>query len=64
MEREDIVLADADPTLPFNLHVQALSDVTYTDAAGKVRKGRGVLEQLVIGPHGPSGFTGLLDMAK
>ena len=34
------------------------------DAAGKVRKGRGVLEQLVIGPHGPSGFTGMMDMAK
>jgi hypothetical protein len=64
VEREDIVLAETDPTLPFNLHVQALSDVVFTDAAGKVRKGRGVLEQLVIGPHGPSGFTGMMDMAK
>lgn len=64
VEREDIVLAEADPTLPFNLHVQALADVAYTDASGKVRKGRGVLEQLVIGPHGPSGFTGLMDMAR
>ena len=64
VEREDIVLADADPTLPFNLHVQALSDVIYTDAEGQVRKGRGVLEQLVMGPHRPSGFESILDMAK
>jgi hypothetical protein len=27
------------------------------------RTGLGVLEQLVVGPHGPSGFTGLLDGA-
>jgi hypothetical protein len=64
VEREDIVLKDADPKLPFNLHVQALSVVTYTDASGKVRKGRGVLEQLVMGPHSPSGFTEILDFAK
>lgn len=63
VEREDIVLKDADPTLPFNLHVQALSNVVFTDANGKVRKGRGVLEQLVIGPHKPSGFTSMMDFA-
>ena len=27
------------------------------------RTGLGVLEQLVVGPHNPSGFTGLLDGA-
>jgi len=64
VEREDIVLADANPQLPHNLHVQALANVTFTDASGKVRKGRGVLEQLVIGPHGPSGFEAMLDFAK
>ena len=64
VEREDIVLADVDPTLPWNLHVQALSEVIYTDADGGVRKGRGVLEQLVMGPHKPSGFADILDMAK
>ncbi|MFZ5670189.1 MAG: hypothetical protein ACOY4K_11895 [Pseudomonadota bacterium] len=63
VEREDIVLADCDPTLPFNLHVQALSEVAFTAPDGTTRTGRGVLEQLVIGPHAPSGFTGLLDMA-
>lgn len=64
VEREDIVLAEADPRQPFNLHVQALSEVTYTDAEGTVRKGRGVLEQLVMGPHQPSGFSDIMDMAK
>ncbi|MFN3857953.1 MAG: hypothetical protein ACK4RV_09380 [Caulobacter sp.] len=63
VEREDIVLADVDPKMPFNLHVQALSEVTYTNADGSVLKGRGVLEQLVIGPHRPSGFNSMLDMA-
>ncbi|MDP1966037.1 MAG: hypothetical protein Q8K93_28005, partial [Reyranella sp.] len=61
VEREDIVLADVDPKLPWNLHVQALSEVTYTDAAGRIRKGRGALEQLAIGPHAPSGFKDMLD---
>jgi len=64
LEREDIILAEANPQAPFNLHVQALSEVTFTDAAGKVRKGRGVLEQLVLGPHAPSGFKSMLDFAE
>jgi hypothetical protein len=63
VEREDIVLADVDPRLPHHLHVQALSEVTYTDAAGRVRRGRGVLEQLALGPHAPSGFNAFLDYA-
>jgi|TARA_B100000925_G_C21867103_1_gene412609 hypothetical protein len=28
------------------------------------REGVGVLEQLILGPHAPSGFVGLGDMAK
>jgi hypothetical protein len=63
VEREDIRLADADPKIPFHLHVQALSEVTYTDAAGRVRQGRGILEQLALGPHAPSGFKDMLDFA-
>jgi hypothetical protein len=63
VEREDIGLAQADPQMPFHLHVQALSEATFTDADGKVRKGRGVLEQLALGPHAPSGFKDMLDFA-
>lgn len=61
VEREDI--ADPDRALPHHFHVQALSRVTWRDAAGRERVGRGVLEQLVIGPHMPSGFAGLIDLA-
>jgi hypothetical protein len=52
-------LADLDPMLPPNLHVQQLCRARCGQ-----RTGLGVLEQLVIGPHAPSGFTGLLDPAR
>jgi hypothetical protein len=64
VEREDLKLADVDVRLPHHLHVQALCKVTYRDDAGVTEVGRGILEQLALGPHGPSGFTGMLDFAK
>ena len=64
VEREDFILADMDAHLPHHLHIQALSKVTYQDAAGHKRVGRGVLEQLVLGPHAPSGFKDVLDFAS
>ena len=63
IEREDIVLKDVDVRLPHHLHIQALCDVTCRDAGGSVHQGRGVLEQLVLGPHAPSGFKSTLDFA-
>ena len=63
VEREDFVAANLDRAVPQHLHVQALSAVTYVDGAGRIRKGRGVFEQLAIGPHAPSGFASILDMA-
>jgi hypothetical protein len=48
---------------PF-LHVQAFSQALLTGPNGLERRGHGVLEQLIIGPHKPSGFTGLIDGAK
>jgi len=56
--RDEIVLADVNPLDPTMIHVQHLCRVT----AGQ-RSGIGVLEQLVVGPHAPSGFTGVLDGA-
>ena len=56
VEREDIVLNDVDVHLPHHLHIQALCDVTCREADGRVHQGRGVLEQLAMGPHAPSGF--------
>lgn len=63
VEREDLKLAELNPALPHHLHIQALSDVTLRGPGGRERRGRGVLEQLALGPHAPSGFTGLLDLA-
>ena len=46
-----------------NNHVQALVSATMTLPDGTTRHGRGVLEQLIVGPHAPSGFVGLFDLA-
>lgn len=46
------------------LHVQAFCAATLRGPNGFVREGRGVLEQLVIGAHAPSGLTSMTDMAK
>ncbi|NNL65866.1 MAG: hypothetical protein HKP30_06475 [Myxococcales bacterium] len=52
-------LADLDPLDPRHIHVQQLVKARMGE-----REGIGVLEQLIIGPHAPSGFVGLLDGAK
>ncbi|HEY8154616.1 MAG TPA: hypothetical protein VII72_10860 [Myxococcota bacterium] len=46
------------PLDPRHVHVQQLCRARWGE-----REGFGVLEQLVIGPHRPSGFTSLLDGA-
>lgn len=43
-----------------SLHVQVLADVVLTQG-GEAQRGVGIIEQMFIGPHGPSGLTGLLD---
>jgi hypothetical protein len=43
-----------------NLHIQSLTQVTLKTDQGEV-SGQGVIEQLFIGPHRPSGFEDLLD---
>jgi hypothetical protein len=63
VEREDINIAETDVRLPHHLHIQALSEVVYTGPDGRAHAGRGVLEQLALGPHAPSGFQGMLDFA-
>ncbi|HVM55408.1 MAG TPA: hypothetical protein VM262_19645 [Acidimicrobiales bacterium] len=52
-------LDDLDPMAIQHLHVQALCTARWGD-----RVGTGILEQLVIGRHLPSGFTELLDPAR
>ncbi|MCB1692391.1 MAG: hypothetical protein KDI19_06465 [Pseudomonadales bacterium] len=48
---------------PTDVHIQAMCDVRLTHG-DKRYEGQGVLEQLIIGPHAPSGFTDMMDMAK
>src|SRR5690606_27637600 len=56
---ESWTLADCAALDPRFLHVQSLCRARLGE-----REGVGILEQLVIGPHAPSGFTGLLDGAR
>lgn len=58
--REDIVLADCDPTDPTNLHVQLPCRVTGPGG----EQGIGVFEQMAIGAYGPLGLTGISDPAS
>jgi hypothetical protein len=52
-------LADVNPLDPRYIHIQELCRAHMGE-----REGIGILEQLVIGPHEPSGFEGLFDGAK
>jgi hypothetical protein len=51
-----------DDNAPGQLHIQALARATLQDR-GQTLQGFGVLEQLLVGPHAPSGFTSMLDPA-
>ncbi len=53
---DEIETASANESDPRNLHIQAISRAKLTGPNGVVREGIGVLEQLIIGPHAPSGF--------
>ncbi len=59
VDGESFVLSEVDPTSPMHLHIQAVC----TARLG-TRTGIGVLEQLIIGPHAPSGLKELLDFAR
>jgi hypothetical protein len=53
----------ADPATPLNAHVQALVHAEMRIGDSNPISGRGVLEQLIIGPHRPSGFRDVFDLA-
>ncbi len=60
--RDVIDAASIDDNAPGQMHIQALARATVVDRGGRI-DGAGVLEQLLIGPHAPSGFTSMLDPA-
>jgi hypothetical protein len=62
MEREDFRPDALDPLLLPHLHIQAIASAQH-EGGGASSDGIGIVEQLVIGPHTPSGFTGLNDGA-
>jgi hypothetical protein len=47
---------------PEHLHIQAVCDVELVTPQ-KTYSGQGVLEQLIVGPHEPSGFKDVMDFA-
>ena len=59
VDGESFALADVDRTVPLNLHIQAVCEARLGS-----RRGIGVLEQLILGPHHPSGLRELFDMAR
>lgn len=54
--RESIALGDFDPRNPHDMHSQNIVRARWGD-----RIGVGVLEQIILGPHQPTGLTGLVD---
>ncbi|QLC22402.1 hypothetical protein HFP51_09560 [Parasphingopyxis sp. CP4] len=59
---DTIEAAAAAPHEQLHWHIQAFSRATLT-INGTAHQGHGVLEQAIVGPHAPSGFSELLDMA-
>lgn len=55
-------IATLNDNAPEHMHIQAISRATLDDGRTKC-EGVGVLEQLLIGAHAPSGFKSLLDPA-
>lgn len=60
---ETVATAQVDPKIPLNAHVQALVTAELRCDGEPARSGRGVLEQLLVGPHRPTGLAGLFDLA-
>lgn len=60
---EEWKLAEVNDAAPLHLHIQALCRAELTAPDGRVSRGAGILEQLILGPHAPSGFKGLIDGA-
>lgn len=60
---EEWRLDEVNEAAPLYIHIQALCRAELTLPSGRKQTGAGILEQLIIGPHAPSGFRGLVDGA-
>jgi hypothetical protein len=63
VERESFAPSQLDALALPNVHVQAICKARH-EGAGLSSEGVGVFEQLIIGPHAPSGFKEILDGAS
>jgi hypothetical protein len=61
---DEIDPGDVSGYYPPWLHHQGLVTATMVGPDGATTLGAGILEQLLVGPHAPSGLTGLLDPAS
>ncbi|MEM9571705.1 MAG: hypothetical protein AAF996_09570 [Pseudomonadota bacterium] len=59
--REDLTPDNLPWQQPDNLHIQAIVKTTHKGPDGEASEGIGILEQLALGPHAPSGWKGVLD---
>jgi hypothetical protein len=62
VEREDFRSSELDPLELPNLHIQHIARARH-EGGGSSSDGIGIVEQLVLGPHQPSGFAALNDGA-
>ncbi|MGE0622772.1 MAG: hypothetical protein AB7I04_08230 [Pseudomonadales bacterium] len=60
---ETYALTDMSPADPTHFHIQAICEATLTGPGGKKLQGKGILEQLAIGPYEPYGFRDVMDLA-
>jgi hypothetical protein len=60
---ESFELNAVDEKIPLHWHIQAFCKALMTIGSGDEKRGVGILEQLIIGPHEPSGFKDIMDMA-
>jgi hypothetical protein len=62
VESEVYDLATLDDNDPRWMHIQGIARATL-EFAGETHSGLGVVEQMFVGPHAPSGMSGLFDPA-
>ncbi len=60
--REQFVLADFDPADLSGMHIQNIVRARLSGPGADAIDGIGVLEQVALGDHAPTGLTGLYDM--
>ncbi len=60
---EALATAEVSPNDPRDLHVQSPCSAVLWLPDGTRHAGRGMVEQMLLGPHAPSGFASFLDAA-